>query len=102
MPSNSFAVIPRAVASAPAITALTGQDGSIKVEFVAPTNDGGSAITRYAYSVNGKPWVNWGASTSPQVAKALHNGVVCSIRVRALNAAGWGAPSEAVEATPHR
>jgi hypothetical protein len=102
MPSSSFPFTPRTVASAPTITALTGQDGSIKVEFAAPASNGGSAITRYAYSVNGKQWFNWGASTSPQVIKALHNRVVCSIRVRALNAAGWGAPSEAVEATPHR
>ena len=100
--SKARVVMPRAVASAPVITALTAQDGSIKVEFEAPTNNGGSTITRYAYSVNGKEWHNWGASTSPQVIKALHNRVVCSIRVRALNAAGWGAASDAVEATPHR
>jgi hypothetical protein len=84
------------------ITALTARNGAIKVEFEAPASNGGSTITRYAYSVNGKKWINWGASTSPQIIKALNNGVACSIRVRALNAAGWGAFSEAVEATPHR
>jgi titin len=100
--SNARAVTPRTVADAPTITALTARNGAIKVEFNAPTSNGGSTITRYAYSVNGKKWINWGASTSPQIIKALHNGVACSIRVRALNAAGWGAISESVEATPHR
>ena len=100
--SNARAVTPRTVADAPTITALTARDGSIKVEFEAPGSNGGSTITRYAYSVNGKQWFNWGASTSPQLIKALSNGVSCSIRLRALNAAGWGAASEAVEATPHR
>jgi len=100
--SNARAVTPRTVASAPTITALTDRNGAIKVEFEAPASNGGSTITRYAYSVNGNKWINWGPSTSPQIIKALHNGVVCSIRVRALNAAGWGTASEAVEATPHR
>ena len=100
--SNARAVTPRTVASAPTITALTARNGAIKVEFDAPASNGGSTITRYAYSVNGKKWINWGASTSPQIIKALKNGVICSIRVRALNGAGWGAISEAVEATPHK
>jgi len=100
--SNARAVTPRTLAGAPTITTLTARNGAIKVEFDAPASNGGSTITRYAYSVNGKKWINWGASTSPQIIKALNNGVACSIRVRALNAAGWGTASEAVEATPHR
>jgi large repetitive protein len=95
-------VTPRTVASAPTNVVLTAGNGRIKVDFETPASNGGAAITSYAYSVNGKAWVKFSSATSPQVIKALRNGVVCSIRVRAMNAAGWGAISESVEATPHR
>ena len=100
--SNARVVTPGTVAGAPVITSLVAHNRAIKVEFDAPASNGGRAITRYAYSVNGGQWHNFGASTSPLVIKALPNGVVCAVQIKALNAAGWGASSIAVEATPHR
>jgi hypothetical protein len=100
--SNARAFTPRTVASAPTITAVTGGSGRIKVEFEAPVSNGGAAITRYGYSINGRPVQNFGSASTTQWIKNLPNNVTYTVQVVALNAAGWGAASEVLEATPHR
>jgi len=89
---------------APTITALTGLSAKLKVELQAPSSDGGSKITRYAFSVDGGSWHSWnaGATGSPQIIKGLKRNTTYSIRLRAYNKFGWGAISEAVSGTTSR
>ena len=100
--SNARAFTPRTVASAPTNVVLSGRSGRIKVEFEAPVSNGGAAITRYGYSINGRPVQNFGSASTTQWIKNLPNNVTYTVQVVALNAAGWGAASEVLEATPHR
>ncbi len=100
--SKTRTVTPRTVAGAPTITALVARSGNITVSFAAPESNGGSAITRYGYSVNGGAFVMFIPSGYSKVIKALKNGVVYSVRIKALNAAGWSEASNAVEATPNK
>jgi len=99
--SNARGVTPRGVASAPVITSLVSKSGKITVHYDVPVNNGGSAITRYAYSVDGV-WHNFGATNYSKTIKGLKNGVSYSICIKALNSAGWGAVSNVMEATPHK
>jgi len=100
--SKARGATPRTVPSAPTITGITSGSGKVKVEFDAPVSNGGSAVTRYGYSINGGRWINAGVTTSPHWVKSLTNGVTYSIRIKALNSAGWSVASDAFEATPHR
>jgi hypothetical protein len=100
--SNAKAFTPRTVADAPTNVVLSGRSGRIKVEFEAPTNNGGATITRYGYSINGRPVQNFGSTSTTQWIKNLKNGSTYTVQVMALNAAGWGAISDIVEATPQK
>jgi titin len=84
------------------ITGVTQGSGQVRINFDAPDSDGASAITRYGYSVDGGAVINAGTVSRSLLIKGLRNGGRYSIRVFALNAAGWGAPSEPVLATPKR
>ena len=86
---------------APTITGLTGLSAKLKVELQAPNYDGGSKITRYAFSVNGGTWHSWnaGATGTTHFIKGLRRNKTCSVRLRAYTSRGWGAASEAVSAT---
>ena len=102
--SSAKSFTPRTVAGAPIITSLTGLSAKIKVDIEAPAFNGGSKITRYAYSINEGTWHSWnaGGTGTPQFITGLKAGVSCSVRLRAYTAAGWGAISEAAIATPTR
>jgi titin len=100
--SNARSVTPRTIASAPTNVVLTAGNGRIKVDFDAPVSTGGAAIIRYGYTINGGPIISFGTSARPMWLKGLKNGLLHSVRIVAYNGAGWGAASEAVEATPHR
>ena len=86
---------------APTITGLTGLSAKLKVDLQAPDYDGGSKITRYAFSVNGGSWHSWnaGAIGTTHFIKGLRRNRTCSVRLRAYSSRGWGAASEAVSAT---
>lgn len=101
--SNGLSGTPRTTADAPTNLAPTPGDGQVSVAFTLPSNTGGAAITNYEYSTNGG--LNWtaaspAASSSPVTISGLTNGRAYNIVLRALNAAGPGAVSGAVSATP--
>jgi len=102
--SNAKSFTPRTLAGAPTIVSLTGLSAKIKVELQAQESDGGSPITRYAFSVDGGTWHSWnyGSTGTPQYIRGLRPKVTYWIRLRAYTSAGWGAISEAVSATPSR
>ena len=70
-----------------------GGEKRATVSWSAPENDGGSAITRYEYEVDGSgSWTNAGAELTA-TASGLVNGQAYAFRVRAMNAMGAGEPA---------
>ncbi len=93
---------PRTVPSAPSITSVTPGNGQLTVKFSAPSTNG-APISAYEYSIdNGATFTTVGAppSTRTIVIGGLTNGTAYQVRVRAVNAAGAGAPSRARAGTP--
>jgi hypothetical protein len=101
--STAVSGTPQASApSAPVISAITPSDETLSVAFTAPTNDGGSAISNYEYSLDGGSWVTPSppVTSSPLEITGLINGTAYSVRLRAVNNIGGGAASNSVVATP--
>jgi titin len=74
--------------------------GSAEISFTAGA-DGGAAITKYQYSTNdGANWTDAVGTSSPITISGLTNGTTYSIKLRAANVIGDGAPSDAVSVTP--
>jgi len=109
--SASLAVTTLTVASAPTITSVTTGLRQLTVNFTAPTNAGGAAITNYKYSTDGganyTPFVPVQTTATPYSITAvslygqaaLLNGTTYSILIRAVTAIGDGVPSNAVNGT---
>ena len=90
-------------ASAPTITGITPGNGTLSVAFTAPSSNGGAAITNYKVSTDGGTTftaVSPAATTSPITISGLTNGTAYTVKIRAVNAAGDGAPSTGVAGTP--
>ena len=107
-PSSNIAdAIPRTRPSAPRSLAAapTNLSGQIRLNWIAPASNGGSAITDYIIqrSPNGTTWttVSDGINTATAyTVTGLTNGVRYYFRVFANNAAGTSPASPAVSATP--
>ena len=70
-----------------------GGEKRVALSWSAPENDGGSAITRYEYEVDGSgSWTNAGAELTA-TATGLVNGQAYAFRVRAANTVGAGEPA---------
>jgi len=81
-----------------ALTATPG-NGSVRISWVVPANNGGSAITRYQVSQNnGVSWANASSMTSHTFTN-LTNGTNYTFRVRAINSVG-ASLSAGVPGTP--
>ena len=72
-------------------------DRSLTVSWEAPVLDGGQPIVEYEASSSSAACSTSGTSC---VITGLTNGVPTSVRVRARNAVGWSAPSDAIVVTP--
>ncbi len=84
-------------------SARTG-NGSVRLSWIRPTDNGGSAIIRYEYrfAPAGEAWSEWenvGAGARGMTVGNLINGREYVFEVRAVNALGKGSV-ETVEATP--
>ena len=89
------------VASAPSITGITEGNTELTVAFTAPTSNGGVSITNYKYSTdNGATYVSAGVTASPIIITNLANGTTYDVKIRAVNSAGDGTESAAVQGTP--
>lgn len=80
------------------VTASKLGEGSIKVEWVAPTDNGGTAITDYVVertSNNGVTWetITDGTSALPSATVTGVNGTTYKFRVKAINSARTGTAS---------
>jgi subtilase family serine protease len=78
----------------PTIIKLTALVKGIGVTLRAPSSNGGSSITHYQYSLNGKSWVSVGIATAFNITK-LSQRAKYSVRVRAQNAVGFSPASAA-------
>lgn len=102
-PSDSVAVTPRTVPSAPTGLVATPGDTTASIAFTAPSSNGGAAITTYKYSTDGgATWVTRSPASpaSPLLITGLSNGTTYQVQLRAVNAGGDGATSAAVPVTP--
>ncbi len=89
-------VVPTGTPSRPTNQAYAAGDRSVSIDFAAPDNDGGMAITNYAYSIDdGQTWIarNPAAVTSPITIPNLTNGSSYNVRLRAINPFGAGPAS---------
>ncbi len=85
--------------AAPAISQIIAGDGLVAIYFTPPSGDGGAPVTHYLASC--APGGATGtASASPVIVSGLNNGSGVTCTVAAVNAAGTGAPSVGVAATP--
>jgi titin len=101
--SDSLDMIPKTVPGTPTSLAGTPGYGSVSVSFTAPASTGGSVITNYAFSTDdGSTWTMRSPASvaSPISITGLTNGTSYRLRLRAVNAVGQGAVSDAVTATP--
>lgn len=107
-------------ASAPAVSATpsdvpdaptglrgVGADGSIEVDWLAPTVDNGSPVTGYVVETAPQPAGEFTSAytgdenTTSTPISGLDNGTTYAVRVAAVNAAGQSAWSPTVEVTPY-
>jgi hypothetical protein len=105
--SNLANTIPRTVPSAPrsVVAAPTNLSGQVRLTWVAPSSNGGSAITDYIIqrSSNGTTWttLNDGVSTTTAyTATGLANGARYYFRIIARNIAGNSTSSTVVSGAP--
>jgi hypothetical protein len=93
---------PSTVPDAPVSLSVTTGNGQVTVAFTAGFN-GGSVITNYKYSTNnGDSYTAFSPvdTVTPVTITGLANGTTYQIKLRAVNANGDGAESDAVSATP--
>ncbi len=84
------------------LSAVVGTNKA-SIYFTAPSNNGGSAITNYQYSINdGSSWTSFSPETtiSPVVITGLTNSTTYLVRLRAVNSAGSGTPSGSISVKP--
>ena len=89
--------------AAPSITSITPGDGSLLVDFTAPSSDGGATISNYQYSTdNGGTFTAFspGQTTSPLSITGLVNGTTYSVQIKAVNSVGAGEASASIDGTP--
>jgi mono/diheme cytochrome c family protein len=87
------------VPGAPTIGVATPANGAAAIEFLPPSEDGGSAVTSYTVTCNPDGVTGSGAS-SPVVVGGLTNGQQYACSVAAVNSAGTGPASATVNVTP--
>ena len=96
-------VVPTGTPSRPANQSYSAGTGSVSINFSPPENDGGLAVTNYAYSTdNGATWITRSpASTStPITISGLTDGTTYSVKLRAINPFGAGDPSLPISVKP--
>jgi predicted phage tail protein len=106
LPSQPASGTPIMIPGAPTITQVdvdTSKLGAIILYFTPPTDNGGSAITGYKYSINGgSTWIDSvvDAGNSININTPKIYGTMCRVLLRAVNAAGAGAYSKEVSSSP--
>jgi titin len=95
---QSAPITPYALPSAPTLTALAAQDGSLRASFTAPAS--GAPATGYEYRLDGGAWLPAAGTTSPLAIPGLSNGTTYQVEIRATSSVGAGAASAPLSGTP--
>ncbi len=104
--SDALAATPITTAGAPPGLSASPLDGGVVLTWAAPLTSGGATVTSYVLerSLDGATWTPSGSTTGAlprsHTVTGLDNGVKHWFRVAAVTAAGTGAFSEPVTATP--
>ena len=98
---TSGGAAPATAPAAPTALVATAGDGSASIAFTLGA-DNGAAITNIDYSIDdGATWrTQLGPATSPLAINGLTNGTTYQVKLRAINSAGNGTPSNSVSVTP--
>ncbi len=92
-----------ATPGAPTAVAATAGDGSARITWTAPADDGGAAITRYTATASpGGKSCTWTSGELACTISELTNGTAYSVTVTATTLAGTSAASSAATVTPGR
>lgn len=97
--STAEVATPYTTPAAPTLDSVTPGNGQLVLNFSAGATNG-SPITDYKYALNSGTYVSAGTTSSPIIVTGLTNGVSYSVQLRAVNAAGDGAESNAISGTP--
>ena len=104
--SEAFRVVGPTADPPTGLTATASGDGQIDLDWSAPANDGGTAVTGYRIEVSGNGSSNWSnvvANTGSTATEYSHAGLPLGAtrhyRVSAINANGISAPSNVANAT---
>ncbi len=90
------------VPAAPIDLSVSSDDQTLTISFT-PTSNGGSAITKYEYSLDDTGvWFDLNDTTSPVTITGLTNGQEYTVYLRAVNSVGNGAASLGVTGTPNQ
>ena len=95
--------IANTVASAPTISSVSAGNRQTTVNFTPPVDSGGAEITHYEYSTDGgSTWMplSLAQTTPPLVITGLSNGIIYSVKMRAINSVGDGVASNSVLVMP--
>jgi hypothetical protein len=102
--STAVSITTLSIPGAPTNLVATGINTGGLIQFTAPANDGGSSITNYEYSTDGgTTWItpSPAITSSPLIiGSGLINCTSYQVKIRAVNAAGTGTESSAVELIP--
>lgn len=101
--SYGRSVVPTGAPSRPANQSYSAGNSSVSINFSPPENDGGAAVTNYAYSTDdGVTWITRSpASTaSPITISGITDGTTYSVRLRAINPFGAGQISLPITVKP--
>ena len=89
---------------APSLTSASGADGSVSLQWSAPSSDGGAGITNYnvyrATASGGETLLTQVGNQTSYTDNTVTNGTTYFYEVSAVNSVGQGALSRAVTATP--
>ncbi len=86
---------------APRGLTAVGEDGEVKLRWLASHTGGGAVVTHYEYRVGRRhPWISTGSDATTHTVCNLVNGTTYVFEVRAVNAAGLISRSAIAQATP--
>ena len=94
-------VTPATEPGAPRDLSATVSDRRVELRWTAPASNGGAAILRYEYELDGDGiWTPTGGTATRTTVRNLTNGQSYDFRVRAVNRVGAGTESSSQSATP--